>query len=93
MRNMLKDYGVPREVLTLYYDNLSAINISKNPVQYSRTMHIDIRNHYIWSLVKDKIINLRHVSTENQLVDIFIKGLEASRYESLRSSLGLCIVQ
>ena len=30
MKNMLKDYCVPREVLTLYYDNLSAINISKN---------------------------------------------------------------
>ena len=30
MENMLKDYGVLEEVLTLYYDNLSAINISKN---------------------------------------------------------------
>ena len=32
MRNTLKDYGVSGEVLTLYWDNLNAINISKNPI-------------------------------------------------------------
>ena len=90
---MLKDYGVNGEVLTLYCDNLSAINISKNLVQYSRTKHINIRHHYIWNLVEDKIINLRHVSTEDQLTDIFTKGLDSSKYESLWSSLGLCILE
>ena len=92
MKNMLKDCGVSGEVLTLYCDNLSAINISKNPVQNSRTKHIDIRHHYIWSLFEDKIITLMHVSTANELAYIFTKGLNASRYESLRSSLGLCIM-
>ena len=58
MKNMLKDYGVSREVLTLYYDNLSVINISKNPIQHSRTKYIDIRHHYIRSSVEDKIIYL-----------------------------------
>ena len=77
---MLKDFGVSREVLTLYYDNLSAINISKNPIQHSRTKHIDIRHHYIRNLIEDKIIDLRHVSIEDQMVDIFTKGLDASKY-------------
>ena len=92
IRNKLKDYGILREVLTLYYDNLSAINISKNLVQHLRIKHIDIRHHYIHNLVEDKIIDLRHVSTTDQLVDIFTKGLDAYRYESLWSSMGLCIV-
>ncbi|KEH17077.1 hypothetical protein MTR_0046s0060 [Medicago truncatula] len=30
MKQMLKEYNVEQNVLTLYYDNLSAINISKN---------------------------------------------------------------
>jgi len=42
---MLKEYNVEQDVLTLYFDNLSAFNISKNPIQHSRTKHIDIRNH------------------------------------------------
>ena len=78
---MLKDYRVSGEVLTLYYDNLSAINISKKSVQRSRIKHIDIRHHYIQNLVEEKIIDLRHVSTKDQLADIFTKGLDASKYE------------
>ena len=92
MKNILKDYEDFGEVLTLYCDNLSAMNISKNPLQHSRTKHIDIRHHYIQSLVEDKIINLQHISSKNQLANIFTKGLDASKYESLQSSLVLCIM-
>ncbi|XP_058733169.1 secreted RxLR effector protein 161-like [Vicia villosa] len=36
MKQMLTEYNVPQNVMTLYCDNLSAINISKNPIQHSR---------------------------------------------------------
>ena len=91
MKQMLEDYGVTQGVLTLYCDNTSAINISKNPVQHSRTKHIDIRHHFIRELVEEKIISLEHVSTEKQLADIFTKGLDHKRFEELRSEIGLCI--
>ena len=45
MKQMLADYGIVRDTLIVYCDNTSAINISKNPVQHSRTKHIDIRHH------------------------------------------------
>ena len=32
MKQMLDDYDVPQDVLTLFCNNMSAINISKNPV-------------------------------------------------------------
>ena len=38
MKQMLTEYNVEQDVMTLYCDNMSAINISKNPVQHSRTM-------------------------------------------------------
>ncbi|XP_058762416.1 secreted RxLR effector protein 161-like, partial [Vicia villosa] len=44
MKQMLTEYNVPQNVMTLYCDNLSAINISKNPIQHNRTKHIDIRH-------------------------------------------------
>ncbi|MCI12182.1 gag-pol polyprotein, partial [Trifolium medium] len=44
-KQMLKEYNVDQDVMTLYCDNLSDINISKNPIQHSRTKHIDIRHH------------------------------------------------
>jgi len=31
----------------LYYDNTSVINLTKNPIQHSKTKHIEIRHHFI----------------------------------------------
>ena len=91
MKQMLTEYNVSQNVMTLFYDNLSAINISKNPIQHSRTKHIDIRHHFIRDLVEDKVITLEHVSTELQLADIFTKALDATQFENLRGKLGICL--
>ncbi|WJX62481.1 hypothetical protein P8452_47473 [Trifolium repens] len=93
MKQMLGEYNVQQDVLTLYCDNLSAINISKNPIQHSRTKHIDIRHHFIRDLVEDNIVTLEHVATENQLADIFTKALDANRFEVLRGKLGICLFE
>ena len=69
MKQMLADYGLEQGTLTLFCDNMSAINISKNLVQHSRTKHIDIRHHFIRELVKNKTIALEHVGINDQLVD------------------------
>src|ERR1044072_6318221 len=93
MKQMLKEYNVKQDVMTLYCDNLKAINISKNPIQHSRTKHIDIRHYFIRELVKDKIKNLEHVATERQLADIFTKALDASHFEKLRGTLGIFLFE
>ncbi|WJX82941.1 hypothetical protein P8452_65643 [Trifolium repens] len=69
MKQRLKEYDVEQDVLTLYCDNLSAINISKNLVQHSKTKHIDIRHHFIRDLVKRKMVTLEHVATKEQIAD------------------------
>ena len=89
MKQMLKEYNVEQDVLTLYYDNLSAINIFKNPIQHSRTKHIEIRHHFIRDLVEEKVVTLEHVDTEQQLVDVFTKALDAKQFEKLRGKLGI----
>lgn len=85
MKQILKEYNVKQDVMTLYCDNLSAINISKNP--------IDIRHHFIRDLVEDKIDSLEHVATEKQLADIFTNALDANQFEKLRGKLGICIME
>ena len=42
MQKLLHDYGICQEHLTIYCDNTSVINISKNLIQHSRTKHIEI---------------------------------------------------
>ena len=71
--------------MTLYCDNLSAINISKNLIQHSRTKHNDIRHYFI----RDLFETLEHVAIEKQLEDIFTKALDANQFEKLRGELGI----
>ncbi|KAK2369702.1 secreted RxLR effector protein [Trifolium repens] len=91
IKQMLKEYNVEQDALTLYCDNMSAINISKNPVQHN--MHIDIRHHFIRDLVENKIVTLEHVGTKEQVADIFTKALDAVQFEKLRGKLGICLYE
>ncbi|XP_019170394.1 PREDICTED: uncharacterized protein LOC109165849 [Ipomoea nil] len=90
MKQMLLDYGLTQGIMTLYCDNVSAINISKNPVQHSRMKHIDTRHYYIRDLVKSKEIELEYIHTDKQLADILAKPLDSIQFEILRSALGIC---
>ena len=92
MKQMLEDYGISQGTMTIYCDNTSAIHISRNPVQHSRTKHIKIREHFIRDLVEEKIVSLSFVPTDQQLADIFTKPLDALRFENLRKSIGGCSI-
>ncbi|GJV22238.1 hypothetical protein Tco_1371258 [Tanacetum coccineum] len=79
MRTQLKDYGFNYNKIPLYCDSQSAIAISCNPVQHSRTKHIHTRYHFIKEQVENSIIELYFVRTEYQLADMFTKALPEDR--------------
>ena len=70
-------------------DNTSSINVSKNPVHHSRTKHIDVRHHFLRDHVEKGNAMLTHVRTEEQVADIFTKGLSREPFQQLRVLLGL----
>ncbi|GKD16180.1 hypothetical protein Tco_1205338 [Tanacetum coccineum] len=89
MRTQLKDYGFDYKKIPLYYDSHSAIAISCNPVQHSRTKHINVCYHFIKEQVKRGIIKLYFVRTEYQLADIFTKALPEDRFQYLVRRIGM----
>ena len=72
-----------------FCDNTSAIAITQNPIQHSRTKHIDIRYHFIREHVMNGIVELHFVPSEKQLADIFTKPLDESTFSRLVSELGM----
>ncbi|GJU57190.1 hypothetical protein Tco_1234956 [Tanacetum coccineum] len=56
MRSQLKDYGFLFNKIPLYCDNKSAIALSCNNVQHSRSKHIDIRHHFIQEQVENGVV-------------------------------------
>ncbi|GKB71199.1 retrovirus-related pol polyprotein from transposon TNT 1-94, partial [Tanacetum coccineum] len=89
MRTQLLDYGFHYHKILIYCDSKSAIAISCNPVQHSRTKHINIRYHFIKEHVEKGIIELYFVGTEYQLADLFTKGLPKERFEFLVHKIGM----
>nr|GEX25391.1 copia protein [Tanacetum cinerariifolium] len=79
----LQDYGFNYNKIPLYCDSQSAIAISCNPVQHSRTKHIHTRYHFIKEQVENGIIELYFVRTEYQLADMFTKALPEDRFKYL----------
>jgi hypothetical protein len=47
MSQTLSDFGCHFDAIHLLCDNESAIKLANNPVQHSRTKHIDIRHHFL----------------------------------------------
>jgi hypothetical protein len=90
MKTLLGDYEFPQDTMIINCDNTSAINISKNPVQHSRTKHIDIRHHFLCDLVESEVVSLSFIPSEYKLTDILTKPLDGSRFESLRKAISVC---
>ena len=76
-----------KELVVIFYDNTSTINISTNPVMHSKTKHIAIKYHFVKKLVQDKKIRLEYVHTKEQIADIFMKPLPRDACLYLRGKL------
>ncbi|GJT20564.1 retrovirus-related pol polyprotein from transposon TNT 1-94 [Tanacetum coccineum] len=89
MRTQLTDYGFYFNKILIYYDSKSAIAISCNPVQHSRTKYIDVRYHFIKEHIEKGTIELYFVKTDYQLADLFTKALLVDRFTYLVCRLGM----
>nr|GEV75935.1 retrotransposon protein, putative, unclassified [Tanacetum cinerariifolium] len=89
MRTQLIDYGFHFDKIPMYFDSNAAIAISCNPVQHSRTKHIDVRYHFIKEKVEMGIVELFFVGTEYHLADLFTKALPKERFKYLVRRLGM----
>ncbi|GKF56358.1 hypothetical protein Tco_0166698, partial [Tanacetum coccineum] len=85
----LTDYGFHFDKIPMYCDSKTAIAISCNPVQHSRTKHIDVRYHFIKEQVEKGIVEFFFVGTEYQLADLFTKALSEDRFKYLVRQLGM----
>ncbi|KAI3681543.1 hypothetical protein L6452_36342 [Arctium lappa] len=89
MRTQLRDYGFHFNKISIYCDSKSAIAITANPVQHTKTKHIDVRYHFIKDHVEKGTVELFFVKTDYQLADLFTKPLDEKRFTFLVSKLGM----
>ncbi|GJT91500.1 hypothetical protein Tco_1080345 [Tanacetum coccineum] len=93
MRTQLLDYGYKYNRIPMYCDSKSTIAISCNPIQHSKTKHIDIRYHFIKEHVEKGTVEIYFVGTEYQLADLFTKALPKERFEYLVHRIVIIMAQ
>ena len=90
IQNLLHELGFPLKAPpALLCDNLGATHLSYNPVNHSRMKHIQIDLHFVRDLVQKGTLQVQHVHTTDQLVDLLTKPLSQQRTAVLRSKIGL----
>jgi hypothetical protein len=75
------------ELISIYCDNTSVINISKNLMMHSKTKHIPIKYHFLREQVAEKNIRVEYVGTKEQVTYIFTKPLPWESFEYLHQRL------
>jgi hypothetical protein len=71
----------------LWCDNLDATYLSANLVFHARTKHIEINFHFVREKVVDKLLDVRFISSKDQLVDGFTKALSVRSFQDINPGL------
>lgn len=82
--NQEVDYKIP-----LFCDNLSSIQLAKNPMFHARTKHVEVHYHFIHEKVLKGEIDLQYVKTSEQVADAFTKGLSSKKMAQFCEQMGM----
>ncbi|GKB66473.1 putative ribonuclease H-like domain-containing protein [Tanacetum coccineum] len=80
IQNQMLNYGFNFMNTKIYIDNESTICIVKNPVFYTKTKHIEIRNHFIRDSYEKRLIQVLKIYTDHNVADLLTKGFDVSRW-------------
>ncbi|KAK2993896.1 hypothetical protein RJ640_012770 [Escallonia rubra] len=90
LRLLLQDLGcVSKQPIKLYCYNKAACDIAHNPVQHDRTKHVEIDRFFIKEKLDEKIVELPHIRSEDQLADILTKAVSSRVFSKFLSKLGM----
>ncbi len=87
---LLSDLGQSMDAhVVIYCNNISNILLINNLVYHARTKHIEVHYHFIREKILAKEIDLIHVSTQDQVADIFKKALGTNKLKKFQKMLGV----
>lgn len=77
--------------LLLYCDNQSAIQLAENSVFHAQTKHVEVHHHFVREKVIHGAIAMKPIKIKDQVVEIFTKSLNSSKFMKFQEQLGITI--
>ncbi|MBW0502460.1 hypothetical protein O181_042175 [Austropuccinia psidii MF-1] len=84
-RQLLLDmsFSVSSSTLSLLGDNQPSISLAKNPMSSNRTMHIDVKYHWLREQLSLNLFTLSYVPTTAMHADLLTKALHRVKHQGL----------
>ncbi|KAJ0575491.1 putative RNA-directed DNA polymerase [Helianthus annuus] len=88
--NVLSELDVQCKLpIQVFCDSNAAMSIAANPVFHERTKHFEIDLYFLREKVSNGFIVTKRVESEDQLADIFTKGLSVTQHNEFCGQLGM----
>ena len=90
IESLLTELGVSQQrTPILWCDNLGATYLTANPVFHARTKHIKIDFHFVQERVASGALQVRFISSDDQLADVFTKPATRQMLDRFATNLNL----
>jgi hypothetical protein len=90
IQTLLTELGIPHlAAASLWCDNLGATYLSGNPVFLAHTKHIEVDYHFVRERVARKQLEIRFISTSDQVAIGFMKALLLQKFTDFQHNLNL----
>lgn len=89
IKYFLKKIGIELDKVIINEDNTGTISLAKNKRKDGRTKHVDIKHYFITDKIKEGLVDLRYLKTEEQLADTMTKPLGRVKFEKFREDMGI----
>eukprot|EP00253_Pinus_taeda_P023031 PITA_23031 len=75
LRQILSEFRSQQQHLTtLWWDNQSAIQLCKDPIQHQHSKHIELHMHLIRKLIHDHVLEVQYCQPDDQVADNLYKA-------------------
>ena len=89
LQRFMEELGKKQENSRLYRDNQSAIHLVNNLAFHSKTKHIQLKYHFIRSVLDEELLKPEKIHTNQNPADMLTKGVTREKLSSCSVSVGL----
>jgi hypothetical protein len=87
---LLRELGISlAQSPILWCDNLGATYLTANPIFHRRMKHVEVDYHFVRERVASKRLDVRIISTNDQIADIMTKALPGPAFNKICTNLNL----